>query len=182
LFSAGGPHHIDLPQQLAAMRGDWNAVGRSGALVKLDDAMNRAAAGVVAASGPIFQRQAVDVDFYDSVAVVRSGDRAASRFYAMRARAALEASLAPIVERALSDAGAYSALSEAAQAAGNAGKAADYRAMVASQTLAGVLDATFDETGRMEAEIRAAPAGRGSDLLTDVFSGALQTARGMPGG
>jgi hypothetical protein len=113
---------------------------------------------------------------------VRSGDRAASRFYAMRTRAALEASLAPIVERALSDAGAYAALSVAAQAAGNAAKANDYRAMVTSQTLAGVLDATFDETGRLEADIRAAPAGRGSDLLNDVFSGALQTARGMPGG
>jgi hypothetical protein len=54
--------------------------------------------------------------------------------------------------------------------------------MVAKQTLAGVLDATLDEAGSLEADIRAAPAGRGSDLLNDVFSSVLQTARGGPGG
>src|ERR1700733_7462912 len=42
-FSHTPTHGIALPKQLNSLRGDWNAVGRSGALETLQAAMNSAA-------------------------------------------------------------------------------------------------------------------------------------------
>jgi hypothetical protein len=162
--------HIDLPEPLASMRGDWNAVGRSGALERLETAMNLAAESAVPQAGSTVLGEAATVDFYDPVAVVMSGDQAASRMLALRSRARLEQKLGPLLEQSLARSGAFAALADAAQAAGQPEKSGDYRVVIVRRTMAGLLDAIFAETCRIEGEIRAEPAGRGSPVLEQVFS------------
>ena len=175
-FAVGERYHIGLPDVFLAMRGDWNAVGRSGALARLEEAMNRAAAAVASTAEPLLREKAAELKFYDSVAVVMSGDQAGAKFFAMRARPELEQRLRPVVAEALAGAGAFAALAEAAQAAGQPAKAGAYKDLVIQRTLTGLLDAVFIETGRIEADLRAAPQGRGSPLLEQVFSRGAQTA------
>ncbi|MGE3302943.1 MAG: DUF4197 family protein [Hyphomonadaceae bacterium] len=163
---------IALPETLEAMRGDWNSVGRSGALERLQTAMNAAAAVSVASAGAPLKQAIATVDFFDPAGIVLSGDRAASQFLALRTRADLERDLRPVVVAALAQSGAFAALTEAGEAVGQADKANGYRDPVTQRTLTGVLDALFEEIGRNEQGLRAEPAGRGSPLLEQVFSAA----------
>ena len=169
-FSADPARHLALPEALKAMRGNWNAVGRSGALTALEAAMNSAAEAAAPSCRPFLQDAIVDIDFSDAVAIVRSGDEAASRFFAVRVRAALEVQIRPNIEAALTRAGAFEALDRAAVAGGAPQRAAAYRDRVIDATVAGELDAVFAEMRAEERDIRADPTGRGSPLLRDVFS------------
>lgn len=169
-FSRVPAHHIALPSDLQSVRGDWNAVGRSGSLDSLDGAMNGAAELAAPMVRDELRRQIEDVDFSDAVAIVRSGDEAATQLFAARTRADLSVRIRPIIEAALTQSGAFDALGAAAAAAKSPGRAEVYRPQVIDATVNGELNAIFAEMRAEERAIRANPAGRGSPLLEDVFS------------
>jgi hypothetical protein len=163
-------HHVALPDPLRAMRGEWNAVGRSGALTTLEAAMNQAAEMAAPGCRPLLHRAIADIDFSDAVAIVRSGDEAATQFFAVRVRAGLAEEIRPLVEDALTRAGAFAALDQAAAAGRAPQRAGEYRPRIIDATVAGEINALFAEMRAEERDIRADPTGRGSPLLRDVFS------------
>lgn len=170
-FSNDPERRIGLPEPLAGFNGDWNAAGRSGALTRLEERMNVAAeASAGMARAPMLDA-ASEIDFYDAVAIVRSGDAAASQFYALRAREKLEQRLSPQVEAQLDHAGAFEALQEAVVAGGAEDKLDSYRRKVIARTLGGTVDALLDAMQAEERAIRADPDAYNSPLLSDVFAG-----------
>ncbi|HVY02644.1 MAG TPA: DUF4197 domain-containing protein [Caulobacterales bacterium] len=169
-FTRSPKRHIGLPGALNSLRGAWNAVGRSGALDALEDAMNRGAETAAPMARETFQDIVERVDFSDAVAVVLTGDAAATQLLAARERADLERRLRPLIETALNGSGAFAALDQAAAAANSPKHAAAYRPAVIDATLSAVLDAYFAEMGARERAIRADPEAQGSPLLREVFS------------
>jgi hypothetical protein len=179
-FERSSSWRVPLPEDLRSVRGNWNDVGRSGALERLQSAMNRAAEFSAPQARPSLHEAVDSLDFGDAVAIVRSGDKAASQFFSLRSRASVEAQMRPIVEANLSRAGAFAALDDAAAAAGAPARAAKYRAPVVETTLRRTVDALLGEMGAQESSLRASPE-RGSPLMRDVFS-AYPDAKARPEG
>ena len=149
-FAHNRTRHIPLPNSLNSLRGSWNAVGRSGYLDALEDAMNRAAETAAPMARESFLEIVDRVDFSDAVAIVRSGDAAATQLFAARERQDLERRLRPLVETALINAGAFTALDSAAAAINSPKQGAAYRPVIIDATLSGELDAYFAEMGICE--------------------------------
>ena len=170
-FAENPSHRVALPPALQAVRGSWNPIGRSGALDRLQAAMNQAAEAGALLARPLLLAQIEDLDFSDAVAIVRSGDEAATQFLAIRTRDALAGALRPGIENELTKAGGFAALAEAAEAAGMPERARGYRDEVIAATIDGELDALFGEMRTEERSIRLDPASRGSPVLQSVFSG-----------
>ena len=76
----------------------------------------------------------------------------------------------PLIEDALTRAGAFDALEQAAAAGRAPQRASEYRPRIIDATVTGEINALFAEMRAEERGIRADPTGRGSPLLRDVFS------------
>ncbi len=169
-FADDPARRVRLPEPLGAFRGQWSALGRSGALDRLEAAMNQAAEAAAGAARTPMLSAVATLEFQDAVGLVRAGGDAGVGLFAMRARKGLELELRPMMDRELERAGAYAALEEAANIADAEARAPGMRQKVIDATLAATLDALFAAAREEERAVRAAPGERGSALMAKVLA------------
>jgi len=162
---------IPLPGPLQQATGALRAIGANGLLDDLVLRMNRGAEQAAPMALDIFVNAASNISFDDARAILTGAQDSATQYFRRTTSGSLTAAFRPIVNSALSDAGALQAL-RAVQGRMNA------LPMVAQLaggfdlvdfTVGKALDGVFHYLGAEEAAIRTNPAARSTDLLRKVF-------------
>lgn len=171
-FASNPQIRLGLPQQLDGVATALRAVGMSGQLDALEDAMNAAAENAAGEAVPVFADAIRAMRLEDAMAILRGPEDAATRYFREHTAGPLRERFAPVVDRSMETVGLYAryrdvmdrydALPFSKPAAPDL---ADY---VTSRTL----DGLFTVLAREEKAIREDPAVRTTALLRRVFGGA----------
>lgn len=179
---------IPLPSYLSGARDLMAKAGMSGMLDDLELRMNRAAEAAAPKAADIFAKAISSMSVSDARGIVSGPQDAATQYFKRTTTQPLTDAFRPIVEQALSQAGATKAFQQVSQSvsssAGGAGgglgglagmaglggggsapQGFDFTSYTTEKALAGL----FHYIGQEEASIRTNPAARSTDLLKQVF-------------
>jgi hypothetical protein len=160
---------IPLPGFLGDTQKKLKPFGMSNSLDDLQLRMNRAAEQAAPQAKKLMIDAVTAMTFDDAMGIVKGGETSATDFLKRKTTTNLQASLRPYVTKALSDAGALSALDRAVSKYGMGLAPPDTRGWLTDKAVAGALDGLFYYVAQEERSIRQDPGKRSSDLLRRVF-------------
>lgn len=163
---------IPLPDTLQRIAGALRAVGGGGLLDDLQLKMNRAAEQAAPKALDIFTNAISRMSIDDAKRILSGPQDAATQYFRRETSGSLTSAFRPIVDSALSDVGAVSAL-KAVQSRASSVPMAGQEVQsfnLTDFTVGKALDGLFHYLGTEEAAIRSNPAARSTDLLKKVFS------------
>jgi len=160
---------IPIPPQLDKIARGLRALGFDAAVDDLETAMNRAAERAAReAQGPLVSAVA-NLAISDARAILSGGDDAATQYLRSHSEDALRERFAPVVEKAMRDAGVYRAYEELRSRNRALALLGDptvsLNRYVTDETLGGLFTLIAEE----EQRIRSDPAARTTELLRTVF-------------
>ncbi len=162
---------IALPSRLDQVRNGLAPLGLAGPLDDLELRMNRAAEQAAGDVAPLVMDAVRTMTVDDALEIVRGGDGSATAYLQARTQDALRAKFEPVVRSAMADTGALTALSSVTQRYRLDGLAVNAEDSVTGHVVDAALDGVFHYLAEEEADIRANPARRTTDLLRRVFGG-----------
>ncbi len=160
---------IPLPEQLARVQSALRSVGQSGLADDLETRMNRAAEQAMNAAKDIFVRAIRSMTVSDATGILNGPADAATQYLRRTTGSELGAKLRPPIEQALKNAGAVAAYDRMLGSYRNLPGVPNVSADLADWTRDKGLDGIFHYVAREEADIRANPAARTTELLRKVF-------------
>jgi hypothetical protein len=160
---------IPLPEQLARVQAALRSVGQSGIADDLETRMNRAAEQAMTAAKDIFTRAIRAMTVSDATGILNGPADAATQYLRRTTGTELGNRLRPPIETALKSAGAITAYDRMMGSARNLPGVPNVTADLADWTRDKGLDGIFHYVAREEADIRANPAARTTELLRKVF-------------
>jgi len=176
LGTAGGYNNdpairIPLPSPVQKIEGPLKAVGASGMLDDLQNKMNGAAEQAAPKALNIFTSAASKMSITDAKSILAGPSDAATQYFKTNTSSQLTTAFTPIVKQTLSGVGAVKAFqgvqSEAAKIPMAAQEVQGFD--LTNFTVGKALDGLFHYMAVQEADIRANPAARTTDLLKKVF-------------
>lgn len=170
-FFANPEVKIPLPGRLASLQGQLRPIGLSGPLDDVQLRLNRAAEAAMPEARRLFLDAVRTMTVADAVSIVRGPQDAGTSYLRGRTATSLTTLVRPLMERALTSSGAFSALDRAARRNGLGGEVPRLREDMTVFATQKALDGAFLMIAREEAAIRQDPARRTSDLLRRVFGG-----------
>jgi Protein of unknown function (DUF4197) len=162
---------IPLPEQIEGIAGALRAVGAGGIVDDLQLRMNRAAEQAAPRALNIFVDAATNMTFDDARMILTGPKDSATQYFRRSSSGALTESFRPVVDSSLSGAGAVTALrSVQTRASGIPFLGQMIQGFnLTDFTLGKALDGLFYYLAAEEAEIRANPIARTTNLLRMVF-------------
>jgi hypothetical protein len=171
-FNGNSEIHIPLPGSLSKVQSTLKTFGASGLVDDLELRLNRAAEAAAPKAKAVFW-DAIAAMTLDDVKRIYNGPKdAATQYFRGKMTAPLAAALRPVIDSALSDAGAIQAYDAMIGRYKSIPFVPDVKANLTTHVLERALDALFLLLAREEAAIRENPAKRSTALLQKVF-GAL---------
>jgi hypothetical protein len=150
----------------AALRG----IGLGGQVDNAILAINRAAEDAVGAAGPIFTGAIEEMTVNDALGIVRGNSDAATQYFKRKTSSDLMAAFAPPVKSALDRTQATRYYADIANAYNRLPLAFDkVDPDLTAYVVGKAVEALFDQIAKEEANIRANPVARTTDLLRKVF-------------
>jgi hypothetical protein len=160
---------IPLPDTLARVQSALRTVGASGLADDLETRMNRAAEQATPLAKDLFLRAIRGLTVSDAQGILNGPADAATQYLRRTTGGELGAQMRPLIERALQQAGAMQAYDSMMGAYARIPGVPDARANVVDWTRDKGLDGIFHYIAREEADIRANPAARTTEILRKVF-------------
>lgn len=161
--------HIPLPDQLRQVQSALKLVGAAGLADDLETRMNHAAEQAVPKAKDIFLGAIRNMSVSDAKGILDGPTDAATQYLRRTTGTQIGAQIRPLIETALQQAGAVNAydrmLGRYAQIPGMP----DAKASIVDWTRDKGLDGIFHYIAQEEADIRANPAARTTELLKKVF-------------
>jgi hypothetical protein len=161
--------HIPLPKPLAKVKSALGLVGAAGIADDLETRMNKAAEAAAPKAASIFGAAVSKMSFQDARGILSGSPDSATQYFKRTTSAELTEAMKPAIDKSLADVGAvqsYKSLTNRVKDLPFASAAKlDLNEYVASKTLDGI----FYYLAKQEADIRANPAARTTDVLKAVF-------------
>lgn len=168
----GDPNlRIPLPGVLKRTQDMLRPIGLSGAIDDLELRMNRAAETAAPEAEALLVDAIRAMTVEDAIQIVQGPDDSATRYLQSRTQAALADRFTPIIESALAETGAVSALNTAAASFDVGSYADDAGEGLTQHVVDRALDGLFLQLAREEADIRRSPVRRTTEMLQVVFGG-----------
>ena len=163
--------HIPLPGAVQKARGLLDRVGAGALGDDLELRLNRAAEAAVPKAKSLFGDAIQHMTITDAKAILTGPDNAATLYFEDKMTAPLAASMRPIIDDALADAGAVQAYDQLIGRYRDLPFVPDIKANLTDHVLDQTIEAVFLHLGREEAAIRNDPAKQTTALLRKVFGG-----------
>jgi hypothetical protein len=160
---------IPLPDTLARVQSALRSVGQSGLADDLETRMNRAAEQAMPAAKDLFVRAIRALSVSDANGILNCPADAATQYLRRTTGGDLGAKLRPPIELALKNSGAVAAYDRMMGSYRNLPGMPNVTADLTDWTRDKGLDGIFHYVAREEADIRANPGARTSELLRKVF-------------
>lgn len=168
-FNADPAIHIPLPASMQRVKSALGAVGMSSMLDDLELKLNRAAEQATPPAKQLFWKSIEEMTLEDVTGIYNGPQDAATRYFQGKMSEPLAKAMQPIVDEALSQAGAVQAydavMGQYSTLPFMPNVKADLNRHVVDQGMAGI----FHYLAREEAAIRQNPAARTTDILKKVF-------------
>src|SRR5215510_1845712 len=133
-------------------------------------AINRGAEDAVGTAGPIFADAIKQMTLTDALAIVRGNSDAATQYFKQKTSQELIAAFTPSVETSLDKTNATKYYSDIANTYNKLPLSFDkFNPDLTSYVVGKAVDALFDQIAKEEANIRANPLARTTDILKKVF-------------
>ena len=170
-FNADPEVHIPLPGSLDTVRSALRTVGQSGLLDDLELRLNRAAEVATPKAKELFWQAISEMTLEDARGILDGPSDSATRYFQGKMSEPLGASMRPVVDESLAEAGAVQAYDRAMGQYRAIPFVPDAKANLTDYVLEKGIDGIFHYLGQEEAAIRSDPAQRTTDLLRRVFGG-----------
>ncbi|OAN50245.1 hypothetical protein A6A04_02245 [Paramagnetospirillum marisnigri] len=174
-FNADPKVHIPLPDKLETLRKGLALAGQSGLVDDLELRLNRAAEAATPQAKQIFFDAVSKMTLDDARAILNGPSDAATQYFKRTMTPDLKTAMRPVVDQTVSQSGAvqsYQGVVGAAKGLPMVGNIAQSGpGMLTDHVLERALGGIFSYLGQEEADIRANPAKRSTDLLKKVFGG-----------
>ena len=168
-FNANPELHIPLPDTLQKVQTVLKTIGASGMADDLELRLNRAAETATPRAKELFWQAIEEMTLSDVEQIYNGPDDAATRYFQGKMTDPLVASMRPVVDSAVAEAGAVKAYDDMMGQYRAIPFVPDAKADLTDYVLEKSLDGLFLYLGREEAAIRQNPAQRTTDLLKRVF-------------
>jgi len=165
---------IPLPRMLANAQRSLAPLGLSAPLDDLQLRVNRGAEAAMPEARRLLVNAIRAISVQDAIGIVTGGDDSATRYLRTVTEAQLTEALRPPMQRALTSAGAFTALDRVASSAGLArfglnDASGTLRTQIINFAVAKGLDGAFTYLAEEEGRFRRDPVRRATDLLRRVF-------------
>lgn len=161
---------IPLPAKLAQVDRVLGRFGMSSLTDDLEARLNTAAEVATPKAKKLFVKAISEMSFEDAQGILTGSDDAATSYLRAKMGPDLEKDMAPIVRRALNEAGAMKAYSAVMKDYDKLPYMPDVKADLRSYVVDKAMDGIFFYVAKEEAAIRENPAKRSTDLLKKVFA------------
>nr|VFJ75047.1 MAG: Protein of unknown function (DUF4197) [Candidatus Kentron sp. FM]VFJ75489.1 MAG: Protein of unknown function (DUF4197) [Candidatus Kentron sp. FM]VFK21895.1 MAG: Protein of unknown function (DUF4197) [Candidatus Kentron sp. FM] len=168
-YNADPAIHIPLPGQLDTVKTALGGIGMGGLLDDLELKLNRAAETAAPKAKEHLWSAIGQMSFEDAKAIYSGPEDAATRYFQEKMTAPLTEDIRPVVEGALSEAGAVQAYDTLMAQYASVPFAPDVKANLTDYAIEKGLDGLFHYIALEEAAIRQDPARRTTELLERVF-------------
>lgn len=168
-FNTDPEVHIPLPDTLKTVQSALSAVGMSGLADDLELRLNRAAEAATPRAKELFWGAIAEMTLEDARRIYEGPDDAATRYFQGKMSGPLATSMAPVVESALSEAGAVQAYDRVLGEYESLPFVPDVKADLTAYVVEKGLDGIFHYLAKEEAAIRQSPEKRTTELLRRVF-------------
>lgn len=171
-FFGSDLHKVLLPPDARKAETTLRGIGLGGQVDKAILAINRAAEDAVGTAGPIFGDAITTMTVTDALGIVRGNSDAATQYFRRKTSDNLIAAFTPSVKSSLDLTQATRYYADIANGYNRLPLAFDkVDPDLAAYVVGKAVDALFDEIAREEANIRANPIARTTDILRKVFGG-----------
>ncbi len=160
---------IPLPGQLEQAKTALSAVGMGDLAEDLEVRMNRAAEQAVPEAQTLFVDAIQEMSISDARGILTGPDDSATQYFQEKMTAPLSERMQPIVDDALTDAGAVKAYDELIGEYSSLPFVGDVQANLNDYVVGKGLDGLFHYVAIQEEQIRTNPAARTTELLQTVF-------------
>ncbi|WP_018936743.1 DUF4197 domain-containing protein [Thioalkalivibrio sp. ALJ24] len=168
----GNPEvRIPLPGLVQTTRDTLDRFGAAGPVDDLHERMNRAAEDAAPQARELFLDAIDDLTLDEAREIIQGPDDAATRHFETRMSDPLAARMEPVIDEALRESGAISAYNDLLAEAEDIPFVADIAFDPVDHVLGYAMTGLFDTLAEEEAQLRADPVGRGTELLERVFGG-----------
>lgn len=163
---------IPLPGRLGELQDNLQKVGLSAPLDDLQLRMNRAAEAAMPDARKLMVSAVKSITLDDAVGILQGGDTAATDFLRGRTETSLRSALAPHVDTALTNSGAFQSLDGVTSRYGLTSVASNLKGDMTDHAVNLGLSGMFLYVASEEKKIRENPVARTTDLLRKVFGAA----------
>ncbi len=168
-FSQDPTIRIPLPESLQPVRKALGAVGMDGMMTDLENRLNIAAEQATPRAKELFLDAISDMNVEDAQKIYSGPADAATRYFEQRMSGPLAAEMQPVIEDALSQAGAVQMYDQVMGQYGQLPFMPDVKADLQAHVTQKGMDGIFHYLAQEEAAIRQNPAKRTTELLQKVF-------------
>lgn len=169
-FSQDPAIHIPLPESLQGVQKALNAVGMGGMMTDLENRLNIAAETATPKAKQLFVDAIAGMSVEDAQGIYNGPNDAATRYFQDRMRGPLAQEMQPVIEDALSQAGAVQMYDQVMGEYGQLPFVPDVKADLQAHVTNKGIDGIFHYLAQEEAAIRQDPAKRTTELLQKVFA------------
>ncbi len=170
-FWANPEVRIPLPGLVRSTRDTLDRFGAAGPVDDLHQRMNRAAEDAAPQARELFLDAIEDLTLDEAREIIQGPDDAATRHFETRMSDPLAARMEPVIDEALRESGAISAYNDLLDEAEGIPFIDDIAFDPVDHVLGYAMTGLFDTLAKEEAQLRADPVGRGTELLERVFGG-----------
>jgi hypothetical protein len=164
---------ILMPEQLRSLESGLRAVGLGSQLDAFVLGMNRAAERAAPAARQIFGDAVGEMTFEDGRKILSGGDTAATEYFKTKTTGRLTDAFRPVVERSMNEVGVARQYKELVGRAEGLPFLKTETVDIDRYVTGKALDGLFQVVGEQERMIRTNPTARATDLLKEVFGGAV---------
>jgi len=168
-FNADPAIHIPLPAQLTQVQDIMRKFGLSGLADDVELKLNRAAEQAAPKTKELIWKAVNDMTVEDAKQIYDGPNDAATKYFERVATADLKATVDPVIDNALQQVGAISAYDTLISKYKDLPFVPDVKADLQAHASQLTLDGIFHYLAKEEADIRANPAARTTDILKSVF-------------
>lgn len=168
-FNADPKIHIPLPENMQRVKSALSAVGLGSMMDDLELRLNRAAETATPKAKRIFINAIKAMSIRDARGILEGPDDAATQYFRGKMSKPLSREMRPVVQKALSEAGAVQAYDSVMGKYRDLPFVPDVKADLTQHVLDLGLDGIFHYMAEEEAAIRKNPAKRTTEILRKVF-------------
>lgn len=170
-FNADPKIHIPLPDQLAKAQDIMRKFGFGAMADDVELRLNRAAEEAAPKTKELIWKAVNEMTLDDAKKIYDGPQDAATQYFKRVATTDLKATVEPVIDNALKQVGAISAYDSLMSKYKGLPLVPDVKADLQAHATQLTLDGIFHYLAKEEADIRANPAARTTDLLKQVFGG-----------
>ena len=171
-FLGSAIYKVLLPPYAKKLETTFRKIGLGGQVDKAIVAINRGAEDAVGAAGPIFTDAIKEMTLNDALGIVRGSNDAATQYFKQKTSQKLIAAFTPPVKTSLDKTSATKYYGDIVNTYNRLPTTFDKaNPDLTSHVVGKAVDALFDQIAKEEANIRANPLARTTEILKKVFGG-----------